>query len=49
MHMLGWIIKHWGWLVAGALLLAYAALYVLAVREQRATGDGKPRLPCDRC
>lgn len=47
--MLTWIAKNWGWFVAGAVLAGYFAFYVLAMREQRAAGDGKPRLPCDRC
>ena len=31
------------------VLAAYCGFYVLAMREQRAAADGKPKLPCDRC
>ncbi len=45
-----WLTSNWGWLFAGLLLAGYFALYVLAIRHQRANGpDGKSKLPCDRC
>ncbi len=48
--MIGWLVKHWGWLAAGVVVVAYFAFYVLAMREQRALpSPGKSRLPCDRC
>jgi hypothetical protein len=48
--MIGWLIKNWGWLLASMVFAGYFAFYVLAMREQRnVAGDGKPRLPCDRC
>lgn len=47
--MLVWIANNWGWLLAGVVLAAYFALYVLAIREQRSSANGKPTLPCDRC
>jgi cell division protein FtsW (lipid II flippase) len=47
--MLAWIASHWGWLAVMVVLAAYCGFYVLAMREQRAAADGKPKLPCDRC
>ena len=47
--MLGWVAKNWGWLIAGLVCAAYFAFYVFAMREQRKSADGRPKLPCDRC
>lgn len=47
--MIQWLMKNWGLLLLGLVLASYFAFYVLAMREQRTVGDGKPRLPCDRC
>lgn len=44
-----WLANNWGWFLVGLILAAYFAFYVLAMREQRASADGKPKLPCDRC
>jgi hypothetical protein len=45
-----WLIRNWGWLLAGLVFAVYFAIYVLAMHEQRRAGaSGKPRLPCDRC
>jgi len=48
--MVEWLTTNWGWLLAGLVFAGYFAFYVLAMRVQRASaGDGRPRLPCDRC
>ena len=47
--MIEWLLKNWGWLLASIVVAGYFAFYVLAMREQRTTPDGKARLPCDRC
>ena len=48
--MFAWLAGNWGWLLVGIVLAGYFAFYVLAMREQRTSaGDGKSRLPCDRC
>ena len=47
--MIEWLIKNWGWLMASVVFAGYFAFYVLAMREQRTSADGKSRLPCDRC
>lgn len=47
--MFEWLAKNWGWLLASIVVAGYFAFYVLAMREQRASADGKPKLPCDRC
>jgi hypothetical protein len=47
--MLAWLLQNWGWLVAGMVLAAYFAFYVLAMREQHSAPRGKSSLPCDRC
>ena len=50
MLMIEWLVKNWGWLLAGMVFAGYFAFYVLAMREQRSSPDtNKPRLPCDRC
>lgn len=48
--MLEWLMKNWGWLMAGMLFAGYFAFYVLAMHVQRTSVSAdKPRLPCDRC
>ncbi len=48
--MLQWLVKNWGWLLAGMVFAGYFACYVLAMRHHRAPGGpDQPKLPCDRC
>jgi len=48
--MTAWLVKNCGRPFASLVFTGYFAFYVLTMREQRAlAGDGKPRLPCDRC